>query len=249
MLCLIYYDLSLYDLRSLELTDSNYETTDDDSNTYVFNMCSYVVSTDDYDQSCDGTSDVYAYMTDSDGTCYDLSDDSVSGVTTSVDTSGDAAVVSFNYTNGDTCSDSTYSVTILAICDSTGSTDDSATIIGVDTTDSCWPVISLSHKSACADISAGTYLSYIANHGYILTPLLVILGLAILFFGRQFFTYTLFIIGLIVGFVTTYLLYIMTNVLNSMMDSSSTDSSSVLILKLLAALIIGIFIGFILTKM
>ena len=91
--CVIWSDFSYYDLSNLKLSDSNYETTDDDSNTYYFNLCSYVVATDSVDSSCDGTSNVYAYFTDSSSNCYDLTDNEISSLTSGVSKTNESIIV------------------------------------------------------------------------------------------------------------------------------------------------------------
>ena len=80
---------------------------------------------------------------------------------------------------------------------------------------------------------------------------MIVLGAVVLFFGRAFFTYTIFTLGFIVGFITTLVLFVMTNVLSQMLETDySSDSLAIYFwLKILVSLVIGVFLGFILTQM
>jgi hypothetical protein len=79
MACLVYEDLSLFDLRSLLSASSDYSYTDDDTSiTYSFNLCGYALS------SCDTANPSFSYMTDSLGTCTDLSTSDLESLNTGV---------------------------------------------------------------------------------------------------------------------------------------------------------------------
>ena len=55
MSCLIYEDLSFYDLRALQSESTDYSVTKN-GNTYYFNLCAYTFS------SCVESHQVFAYM-------------------------------------------------------------------------------------------------------------------------------------------------------------------------------------------
>lgn len=216
MSCYIWSGFSLVDMTGLTLTDSNYEATDDDGNTYYFNFCSYVVETSTVSKSCDGSSSVYAYESASDSSCYDLTDNEISSLTSSVTSNSSVYQVNFNYTNGEYCNDAAnYSFGIMAYCDvSDSAASGSVTINSVIITDECAPIVNLTTADACPLYSLDAYTDILATWVYIFAVIMVILGAAILFFGRQFFTYTIFILGFVLGLVTTYILFIMTNILD-----------------------------------
>jgi hypothetical protein len=91
---------------------------------------------------------------------------------------------------------------------------------------------------------------------YLLGPLLIIFGALVLLFGRQFFAYTIALIGAVFGYVVVVVLFnviVMLNGINTtdegVTDTIDSDSWYFLIGTKVIAIIIGLFLGFILTKM
>ena len=257
--CLIYQDLSFYDLRALAST-TDYSISDG-TNTYYFNLCSYT------QDQCNSSQSVYAYFNDSSDSCTALSDDDPDSVSsTVVSDSSNIDYISIEYSNGDVCVSNTttdnstnttvdnsiyYSVIIQAYCDPNGTSSDALSINSINTTNTCQPTINVSHYDACPEISASAGFSYIYSHTYLLSPLLIILGALIALFGQQFFTYTIAFLGFLAGALSTYVLFAFTTMLDSIINSDATTSSSTLYFwfKILVSLLMGIFIAFIMCKM
>lgn len=82
---------------------------------------------------------------------------------------------------------------------------------------------------------------------------MIILGIMMALVGRKFFSYTIAVFGAMLGFGTTFLLFFMISMLEDINTSASSgsyqteDSTSYTAMKLLIAIITGLFVGFILT--
>ena len=99
-------------------------------------------------------------------------------------------------------------------CNSAGTPEEDLVILSVDETNACNPVIKLSHKTACPVFSLGTYTGFLINRPWILSPLLIIFGLAVTLVGRKFFSWTIGFLGIVLGFVVTTLLFQMLDILD-----------------------------------
>ena len=107
-----------------------------------------------------------------------------------------------------------YSATIQLYCDRDATPADPLKILGVDETNKCNPILKVSSQSACPVFSAGTYTEFLLDRPWILSPLLIIFGIAVTLVGRKFFAWTIGILGLFSGFGVTMLLFSMLDMLD-----------------------------------
>ena len=141
-------------------------------------------------------------------------------------------------------------MTVELWCNADGSKDAELEIMGVNSENRCHPVISARHKSACPVFSVTTFSRFLIDRPYILGPIAILFGLMVAFAGRKFFPWTIAVIGCLIGGGVTLLLFSMSDILDSIQSTSNTDSSTVyVVLTYILALVIGVFVGFILQKM
>jgi hypothetical protein len=116
----------------------------------------------------------------------------------------------------------------------------------IDETDPCATQISMSTEHGCADFSTTAWVSFLSDHPYILGGVLLIFGAIVTFYGRKFFQYTIAAVGILLGFLTTMLLFSIMGMLSGL--ESGKDSLWMTILSFLVAIIVALFLGFVMYK-
>lgn len=122
------------------------------------------------------------------------------------------------YSGGSKCasdSSKTYDLQLNLICNKEAK---QASTPVIDETDPCKPVISFETQHGCAVFSTTAWISFLAQHPYILGTLLLLFGAVVTFLGRKFFNYTIAFIGFGVGFLTTMLLFSIMGMLDGLND-------------------------------
>eukprot|EP00347_Sterkiella_histriomuscorum_P009292 403341764 len=253
--CLVYDDMSFYDLRGLQNDKSDYKyevaKANGETHFYNFNMCQY---TNGY---CTGNRKVFGYKEDKAGTCNSLTNGNLQNLTSTVEEDLDSGerYVQMKYLGGQECFQAetgvdNYSMTINLRCNSDGKKEDQLLVEGVNTKSKCHPVITASHKIACPVFSVTTFSRFFIDRPYILGPLAIVFGLMVAFAGRKFFPWTIAVIGCLIGGGITILLFSMSDILDSIKSSQSEETSGLeLAMTITVAVIIGVFVGFILQKM
>lgn len=162
--------------------------------------------------------------------------------------------VQMHFNGGENCTATqNYTLSISLKCNAYGSVFDALWIGNVDDTDKCNPMIPVSHKSACPVFSISTFANFFLSKPYIIGPIAIVIGLLVAFTGRKFFPLTIGVIGIGLGGGITLILCSMINLLTSIQldntDQEYTDPIYMAILTWTVSVIVGLFVGFILTKM
>lgn len=77
-----------------------------------------------------------------------------------------------------------YSFSVQAFCSANGDAMDPVSITNIDSSSPCHTIVSVSHKNACPVFSASSYTRFLVDRPFILSPLLILFGLAVTFYGR-----------------------------------------------------------------
>ncbi|CDW74601.1 UNKNOWN [Stylonychia lemnae] len=252
--CLVYDDLSFYDLRGLESEQSDYSFISSNSkHNYYFNLCAFT------NKACgEDTTQAFGIRVDQNNQCTKLTGNNLQSLNTSVEEYSDGErYVQLKFAGGDKCKEAgatnpeaKYSMTLKLECKADGKKEAPLNIKTVEVTDKCAPIITASHKNACPVFSSTTFTRFFVDRPYILGPIAIIFGILVSFQGRKFFPWTIGVIGCFIGGGITLLLFSMSSILDSIQSSQATDQSTFFaILTFIVAGIIGIFVGFILQKM
>jgi hypothetical protein len=217
MSCLIYDSLSFFDFRDMANYTDNYSIVDDTTgDTIYFNLCAYTVASDSVAASCTEGHSVFAYKVDSEGTCVELTDNQVSSVVETIDSSMIYNVVSLNISGGEQCDvvyDGdvyyNYTFTIEVQCDADAESTDPVKVVNVTTGDHCDIKVAVSSATGCPIFSAMSWFRVLFGKVSLAGPVLIVLGILMSLVGLKFFKYTIGIFGALLGCGTTFLLFFM----------------------------------------
>lgn len=216
--------------------------------------------------SCSGESS-FGHVVQSGGECLPLTSDNLKQLSSSVEETAEGdKYVALKFEGGAKCYDINQSkdadssksgithnstMTIHLMCNAEGQKEADLDILEVNTDKICHPVITASHKSACPVFSVTTFSRFLFDRPFILGPIAILFGIMVAFAGRKFFPWTIAVIGCLVGFGITLLLFSMSDILDSVQSNNPNESNSILyvILTYAFAIVIGVFVGFILQKM
>ena len=111
----------------------------------------------------------------------------------------------------------------------------------------------MSHKNACPVFSVSSFAGFFLGQPFIIGPIAIVVGLLVTFTGRKFFPLTIGVMGVALGGGITLILCSMINLLSSiqvdMIDKETIDPIYISIMTWAVSVIVGLFLGFILTKM
>lgn len=107
-------------------------------------------------------------------------------------------------------------------------------------------MIHLESTHGCPVFSTTAWISFLAQHPYILGSLLLVFGALVTFFGRKFFQYTIAATGAALGFLTTMLLFSIMGMLDGLKEEE--DGVFLTVMSFVVALIVSVFLGFVMYK-
>lgn len=241
--CYIYTDSAFYDIVGMHQETPYTRTVG--ATTYKWNFCNF-------QPICGGEDDILAAAmtgTPSSGICTPLSGTKQSDVTSAaVEKKDDKTELQLTYAHGGVCDadrSKTYSFQINIQCPEKDE-DQSTRTTSVNMENPCKPIVTMASKHGCAKFSSTAFIAFLSKHPWFLGAFLIVFGAVVTFFGRQFFKYTLAVVGGLVGFLGSMLLFSLMGLLNGL--ESSKASIALTVIMFLVALALGVLLGFVLFK-
>lgn len=82
-----------------------------------------------------------------------------------------------------------YQFSMVVMCDATITGAGAATINSIDTSDSCHPVVTVSHADGCYEYTASPLIRWLSDNPYVLGIMLLVVGPMIAMCGKRWFPY------------------------------------------------------------
>lgn len=233
--CLIYDDLTVFDIRSLE--QYNPIRYGD----YKFSFCRRTIL---------GDKRTFAYkdevaFTGPSGKPHDVE-------TEEQETEQDKLThLSFELKDGDVCTadpSKKFKVSYEIFCDPTFN---DRPFLDVTNEDPCNIKVSFTHFSGCPAFQATSIVSWLSENPEVLAAILIIFGAVVTFFGAKFFPWVLAIVGGGVTFFVVLLLASVTGALKALDKGNKNPTSgqvAATIFAFLAAILLALFVGWFIKK-
>lgn len=240
--CLLYDDLTFFDLRQLEQYNPIQEGI------YSLSFCRRQEA---------GNDKTFAYRT-----IGNIGSESKEALTGSgkprniqtIDPKTDEDLpthITFDIVDGEKCkadNQRSYSVSYTVYCDSAAQGRPNVTID--DITDLCNPRVSFAHQAGCPVLQATSIIRWFSSHPWVIAVLLIAFGAITTFFGGKYFPYVL---SFVTGGLTFLILLLLASVfgflkaLDQDRDSSATEIT-LTVFSFIVALGLGVFAGWFIKK-
>ncbi len=247
--CLLYDDLTVFDLRSLEKSDPYVVKSTPSLKDYTLNFCKPLSV-----KQGDKTVDTLAYTTK--GLAGQSDEVRLTGTGSiaytetvrSQEEDGDKTHILYRYNAGEKCgNDEVYQVTTEVFCDPEITGEPTIT---VDDTNACTPKITLTHKTGCPVFEATSIVRFMANHPYIMGILLLFFGGVVTFYGGKFFPWVL---STAVAGITFLVVLLLASVLGALkaLDKSREPTGGQIastVIAFILAIALAVFAGWFINK-